>query len=60
MNIWRYQINWWLGVHWGGQFLGSLGRPEMLGKQAAMETKVRENAVVAAMVALEESHKFPK
>lgn len=32
----------------------------MLGKEAAMETKFRENAVVAAVVALAESHKFSK
>lgn len=32
----------------------------MLGKQAAMETKVRENAVVAVVVVLVDSHKFPK
>lgn len=38
--------------------MGSLGRPEVLGKQAAVETKVRGNAVVA--VVLIGSHTFPK
>lgn len=39
--------------------LGSLGRPEVLDKQATMETKIRENARVVAVV-LTSSHKFPK
>lgn len=39
--------------------LGSLGRPEVLGKQAAMETEFRENALVVAVV-LASSHRFPK
>ena len=37
---------------------GFTGRPEMLGKPAAMETKVRENAAVVAVVVLTGSHKF--
>lgn len=39
---------------------GFTGRPEMLGKPAAMETKVRENAAVVAVVVLTGSHKFSK
>lgn len=56
----RSQINQWLWVHRGEQFQGSLGRPEVLGKQAAMETRFRENTVVAAVVVLADSHTFPK
>lgn len=43
----------------GRQFLGSLGRPEVLDKQAALETKFSGKAVVAAVVLIG-SHKFPE
>lgn len=59
----RSQRNQWLWVHCrvlgGRQFLGSLGRPEVLDKQAALETKFSGKAVAAAVVLIG-SHKFPE